>query len=354
MNYKIHIIFLLGLMQFSCIHKNEKPQTLHKKAEWIRHAFTSIENNEFPHIKAIAWWQERWENEDGSISDLRINSSPESLEAFQEMISSSLYLTSLNFNNNKLVPSAGGIYFGAFPDFGGPEDNVTTQRIENFENLAHKNIAWAYFSNNWYNHIHFPLQEVQTIHQTGRTPFIRMMARTTLDENTADPNYSLQNIIDGQFDTELREWFRQAAQMPFPLLIEFGTEVNGQWFPWNGIHNGGGQTTAYGDPVLPDGPERFVDAYRHLVDLSRQEGAQNLTWFFHIDAQGQPEEPWNDFENYYPGDDYVDWIGISVYGAVTPDDEYNEFSTKLRPVYDRILILTSKPIAIVETGIIEY
>ncbi len=195
---------------------------------------------------------------------------------------------------------------------------------------------------------------MQTIHQAGRVPFIRMMARTTLDEGVADPNYSMQNIIDGNFDTDLLQWFQDAANTGYPLLVEFGTEVNGEWFPWNGVHNGGATTTNYGDPNLPDGPERFRDAYRHIIDLSRQAGANNITWFFHIDAAGQPEEAWNDFENYYPGDNYIDWVGVSVYGAVTPDENPMSFADKLNLVYDRITTTTNKPLAILETGIVEY
>ncbi len=350
-----YLISLLLLIFSSCTICMPDPEPENPvKAAWIYETFQTLKNQVFPRIKAVSWWQEKWENEDGSISDLRINSSPESLEAFRAGIDDALFQTTAQFDNTKLQPPAQGIYFAAFPDFGGPEDQVTAQRISDFETLAQKPITWAYFSDNWYNDIHFPTAAVQTIHQAGRVPFIRMMARTTLDEGIADPNYSMQNIIDGNFDTDLLQWFQDAANTGFPLLVEFGTEVNGEWFPWNGLHNGGATTTNYGDPNLPDGPERFRDAYRHIIDLSRQAGANNITWFFHIDAAGQPAEAWNDFENYYPGDNYIDWVGVSVYGAVTPDENPETFADKLNNVYDRITTMTNKPLAILETGIVEY
>ena len=353
MKHILGIIFLLIVSSCTICKPDPEPE-ISVKAAWIYETFQTIINQDFPRIKAVSWWQERWKNEDGSISDLRINSSPESLEAFRAGINDALFQTTAQFDNNKLQPPAQGIYFAAFPDFGGPEDNVTAQRISDFETLAQKPITWAYFSNNWYNDISFPETAVQTIHQAGRVPFIRMMARTTLDEGIADPNYSMQNIIDGNFDADLQQWFQDAANTGFPLLVEFGTEVNGEWFPWNGVHNGGATTTNYGDPNLPDGPERFRDAYRHIIDLSRQAGANNITWFFHIDAAGQPEESWNDFENYYPGDNYIDWVGVSVYGAITPDETPVKFADKLNNVYDRITTMTNKPLAILETGIVEY
>jgi beta-mannanase len=90
--------------------------------------------------------------------------------------------------------------------------------------------------------------------------------------------------------------------------------VNGDWFPWNGRWNGAGRTDGYANPDLPDGPERFRDAYRHIVDICRNKGGNNLTWFFHVDVGAWPKQPWNTrFANYYPGDAYVDWIGISDY-----------------------------------------
>ena len=37
-------------------------------------------------------------------------------------------------------------------------------------------------------------------------------------------------------------------------------------------------STFYGDPAVPDGPERFRDAARHIVDLFDEVGATNLTY----------------------------------------------------------------------------
>ena len=344
-------LFLLGIQSCS---KDNKEKTVSLKPGWIEQAFEAVQQSRFDRIKAISWWHENWEEEDGEIVQLRIDSSPESLEAFRRSVAPSVFVNQPVFDNNKLVPSPQGIYFAAFPDFGGNEEIITTQRILDFENLAQKQITWAFFSDNWMGDIRFPEQEVQTIHQLGRVPYIRMMARSQFEENVTDPNYSMQNIIDGQFDNDLLQWFTEAAQVGYPLLIEFGTEVNGEWFPWNGVHNGGGTTTAYGDPNKPDGPERFVDAYRHIIDLSRQAGADNITWFFHLDADEEPQEDWNRFENYYPGDNYIDWVGISVYGALSKKDELIAFDQKLDQVYSRVLTLTQKPIAILETGVVEY
>ena len=181
----------------------------------------------------------------------------------------------------KILPPASGVYHGAYPDFGSTEDEASYDKVVAFETLAKKGIVLAYFSNNWYDDLRFPQEEVEEIISAGAIPFIRLMPRidfTNLDDDT----YSLENIIKGDFDTELISWAEAAKQINSPLMVEFGTEVNGDWFPWSGELNGGSKMETYGNESLYDGPERFRDAYRHIVNLFEERGADNITWVFHV------------------------------------------------------------------------
>jgi len=242
----------------------------------------------------------------------------------------------------KVLPPAQGVYHSAFSDFGGTEDVVTAKRITDFVDLVGKGIAWAYFSDNWLNGIRFPAASAQIIHEAGAIPFIRMMPRSTWNEGKADPVYTMQSIIDGQFDSQLTQWARDAKAIDYALMVEFGTEVNGDWFSWNGKYNGGN----------PDGPRRFRDAYRHIIDIFRREGVTNVTWVFHVDAQASPDSAWNAMRNYYPGDDYIDWLGISVYGAQTRDEDWQTFTDVLDSGYPELAALSSgKPIALLEFAV---
>jgi len=252
----------------------------------------------------------------------------------------------------KLVPPpAGRIYHAAYPDFRDSEDFVTTSRVREFERLAGKEIAWAYFSNNWGKKIRFPSRAVRRIHAAGSVPFIRLMARDGWRATGPDPRYTLQRIIDGDFDNELIDWGRAAASWGKPLLVEFGTEVNGSWFPWNGQWNGAGRKDGFGDPAKADGPERFRAAYRHVRDVIEAGGARNLTWFFHVDDNSLPARRWNSIAAYYPGDGYVDWVGVSVYGPLTADEPWAPgFAKAMGRVYPRLVALSGKPIALLEFG----
>ena len=254
----------------------------------------------------------------------------------------------------KLSPPLNGIYHSAFPDFGLSEDDVTKRAVIDFEKLVGKKIVWAYFSNNWYKGIEFPKREVELLHQIGVVPFIRLMPRSSLNIYVEEEEFTLDNIINGIFDEKLGKWAEDAKETGIPILLEFGTEMNGNWFSWSGAQNGGGTLTGYKDPMQPDGPERFKDAYKHIVDIFRRVGATNITWFIHYADYSWPNEPWNKKKNYYPGDEYVDWIGVSVYGPLAPSEKWMEFPDIMNDIYRELASLSSsKPIAVLEFGVME-
>lgn len=215
--------------------------------------------------------------------------------------------------------------------------------------------AWVYVSDNWYAGREFPLAAVTWIDDAGAVPFLRLKLRSSPEQFVAEPEFTLDAILAGDFDGDLRAWFAGAAAWGGPLLVEYGTEVNGDWFSWNGAWNGANETGGYGDPGVPDGPERFVAAYRHLVSLAREEGADNIAWVFHVNGEDAPdaaEAPWNAMENYYPGADVVDVLAVSVYGPQIPQDrgEFDVLAT-LDDACARLAALDpGAPIVVAEFG----
>jgi len=249
------------------------------------------------------------------------------------------------------APPSGKLYHGVFPGgTSGMEDDITQQQVASYERTVGREAAWVYFSHNWYHGTQFPMQTALWIREMGAAPYIRLMLREA--EAGATNRFSLEAILAGKLDEDLRAWARQARRFGTPLLVEFGTECNGEWFPWNGLHHGASATDDFGDPAKPDGPERFAAAYRHIVRIMRAERAHNITWVFHIDASDWPHADWNRFENYYPGDDFVDWIGVSAYGAQQPtDDEVESFRAQMDPCYARLdRLAKGKPVIVAEFG----
>jgi len=181
------------------------------------------------------------------------------------------------------------------------------------------------------------------IRDLGKIPYVRLMLRSDVDQRHGEKRFSLQKIIAGEFDVDLRAWARDAKAFGSPILIEWGTEPNGNWFSWNGKWNGG----------AIEGPKRYVATYRHIVDLMRGEAADNLTWVWHVNWLDQPERKWNAFENYFPGENYCDWVALSAYGPTTPltRDGTESFAFKMREAYPRLIKLApGKPVIIAEFG----
>ncbi len=206
-------------------------------------------------------------------------------------------------------PPAGKLYHGFFYD--GPklnEHDVTPEDVARYEQALGKKTTWVFFSDNWFESREFPAEMCEWIRGLSKIPYVRLMLRSDVEQNRPEKTFSIDKIMRGEFDEDLRRWARAAKSFASPILIEWGVEPNGDWFSWNGKWNGGAKA----------GPARYVAAYHHIVDLMRAEGAKNLQWVWHVNWFDEPEAKWNRFENYYVGDAYCDWIGLSAYGPLTP------------------------------------
>ena len=250
-------------------------------------------------------------------------------------------------------PPKGYLYHGVYPGGRtGEEDDIRPDDLSSYEQIVGKDAAWVYFSNNWFQSREFPTETAEWIRGEGSIPYIRLMLRPDLKYDGENTIYSPQNIIDGHFDDDLSAWCANARAFGTNLIVEYGTEVNSDSFVWSGIYNGGKRTDGYGDTSFPDGPERFRDAYRRIIQTCRDQGATNITWVFHMDNTSHPDEKWNRAENYYPGDEWIHWIGLSIYGASKPNSDYFQiFSPRFDVAYSHITgFAPDKPIIITEFG----
>lgn len=84
----------------------------------------------------------------------------------------------------------------------------------------------------------------------------------------------------------------------------------------------------YGDPSVPDGPERVRDAWKHVRRIAASCGAGNVSWSACAGAlhgnkkalAGQPlagAQDWNKLEFYWPGEGVLDWLGVTDVWADT-------------------------------------
>jgi hypothetical protein len=251
------------------------------------------------------------------------------------------------------LPPAGSIYHGVHPaPLSAVDEDLSPEDLASYESVIGKQAAWVEISQHWGVSRKFPTAAAAWIRASGSIPYIRLMLWSEKKEHRKEPVFTLDGILKGSFDADFRAWALEACAFASPLIVEFGPEANGWWYPWNGYWNGGGDTKSYGDPALPDGPERFRDAYRRIIGIMREAGARNITWVFHVNYNDWPQEKWNRLENYYPGDEYIDWLAVSIYGAQQPiQAQWPEFSELMEPVYRRLEKLCSKPVVVAEFGV---
>jgi mannan endo-1,4-beta-mannosidase len=153
-------------------------------------------------------------------------------------------------------------------------------------------------------------------------------------DSGAQPRYRLSRITGGAFDDYIRSWARGIKDLGYPVAVRFGHEMNGFWYPWceqsNGNHRGD-----------------YVRAYRHVHQVFADEGATNVIWVWSPNVTYPGAAP---LRRLYPGDRYVDWVGLSGYYGTAGVRAYRSFNQIFAGTFAELRTFTRKPIVITETG----
>lgn len=166
--------------------------------------------------------------------------------------------------------------------------------------------------------------------QRGRTLLITVEPWTWSKEWRTTPDALRDEILAGKHDAEMTAICKIVGTFKVPVTIRWGHEMeekSGQftWSNWN--------------------PDDYVKAYRHVVDVCRKDAPNAKYMWSPLGEDG--------LEAYYPGDDYVDEVGLSVFGLQQYDrDEVGKdrtFAELLQPKYARI-ITYKKPVTVAEYG----
>jgi hypothetical protein len=155
--------------------------------------------------------------------------------------------------------------------------------------------------------------------------------------------WKLSEVNAGLADACLAEVGARLAAWGKPVLLRTYWEFNGDWMNWSG----------YGDS--------FITAWKRTVSKIRAAGGTNVG-FMWSPASGYYDRAFAS----YPGDEWVDWVGISAYnrnksnawcGPVTPgpwcemDTVLSSDPVKYPTVYD--VYSARKPFMVAETGSVE-
>ncbi len=207
----------------------------------------------------------------------------------------------------KLEPAA-GCYLGALDDYAGRND------ADSFARRIGRPLAVCYD------------------YSPYGAPFPREWARRQARAGRAiQIAWEPRNIGAVRDDEYLNGWARDAADCGTPVFLRFGGEMNGNWTPWGR------------DPVAYRRAFRLV----HAV-IARYASNVALVW-----APGAV--PTYNLDLYYPGDDVVDWVGISLYLVRFYDDNPSRPAWQdgpasfIAPFYAKYA--ARKPLCLTECGV---
>ncbi len=165
----------------------------------------------------------------------------------------------------------------------------------------------------------FDTSFAEMLREHGVIPFVQI-----------DPtDASVAAIAAGTYDDYLRSYADSVQDFGHAVVIGFGHEMNASWYTW-----GYGHVPA----------ATFVAAWRHIVTLFRQEGADNVTWLWTLQADESGTGP---VASWWPGAKYVTWVGIDGY--------YNRPSDTFASVFGKTITqvraFTGKPVLLSETAV---
>ncbi len=197
---------------------------------------------------------------------------------------------------------------GSLPGYGSIEEFA--QAVGKRPNLVGYYSGWAQ---------PFEMSFAESMYRHGVTPFVQI-----------DPTLaSVSAIASGVYDDYLRSYADSVRDYGHAVVIGFGQEMNARWYSW-----GWGRTP----------PSAFVAAWRHIVTLFSDQGADNVHWLWTIQADQLGTGP---ILSWWPGARYVDWVGIDGYYN-KPSDTFNSVFV---PTIDQVRTFTSKPILLSETAV---
>jgi hypothetical protein len=179
----------------------------------------------------------------------------------------------------------------------------------------------------------------------GATPLITWQPGQADEHNQVErpqADWTCTQIASGRYDAYIATWAQTAKAYPHTLYVRLMHEFNAAPYPW-----------AYSVDQQNNTPEKYVAAFRHVVAIFQRLQVTNVQfiWCFGCGAHEPPPENW------FPGDAYVDWIGLDGYNyGFTKDGSQKRWRT-VEEIFDwsysRLTKISVRPVMIAEIGCVE-
>jgi hypothetical protein len=249
-----------------------------------------------------------------------------------------------------------GCVVGIYPENGNaklPKGDLS--EINGFESLSSQELGSVVWFPTWEDE--FPTLACNLLADRGIIPHLTWeLFWPSINPNNAaqtGPNgyTGFRDVLNGRYDVYIDRFAESAKNYKREILIRFLHEFNGNWYVWSGNKNG----------QANGGPAQVVAVWKYVVDRFKAKGADNVKWVWtpHGPSIDRSEAAWNQVSNYWPGDAYVDWIGLDAYNFYPRDPwggerPFRDFDNCFRQLYDDCAALGDQPMMIAEFGSGEF
>lgn len=181
-----------------------------------------------------------------------------------------------------------------------------------------------------------PIYELQKAKDMGRV--VELTLQTTINKNGKVVDLT-KNILDGEYKTYFENYGKALKELDYPVLFRLNNEMNGDWCMYSAYH--------YGKDA-----DVYIALYRYLFGIFEGQGANNIIYVWNPNDKSFPNFSWNSYMAYYPGDEYVDIVGLTGYntGNYYSGEYWHSFET----IYDNFYFEYAKrfnhPFMITEFG----
>lgn len=194
---------------------------------------------------------------------------------------------------------------------------------------------------------------LDTIWNEGAVPCLTWEPMTQSDQTEKMIPYGA--ILSGQYDAYILSLAATVKAWKKPMMIRLAQEMNIERYPW------GTNKEEFG----PHSAEIYIKLFRYVVDLFKTQHVENVFWVFCPNVDSIPNTEWNAARNYYPGDQYIDILGMDGYNwnidaklaasrHQTWTVPWRSFKEIFQPLYRELKAINpSKPIIVFETAAVE-
>lgn len=184
----------------------------------------------------------------------------------------------------------------------------------------------------------FPMEELINAYNNNKYVELTLQTEHILQRDSDDTGI-MYDILNGEYDEFLHQYAREMKEFGHPVLFRLNNEMNGDWCSYSSYFTG-------------NDTELFKAVWRYIYDIFQQNEVDNALWIWNPHDISFPGFKWNHYLTYYPGDKYVDIIGLTGYntGNYFKGEVWRDFDEIYSGLYEEYISIFQQPFMITEFG----